>query len=87
MDKLKLTAKQKVIFEAAIKMAYAGGITDGANAVNGIVQLVQGSKNVSKIVMDEYYEPEDALEGADQQPVQKASARYREAGDGHDEFS
>lgn len=87
MDKLKLTAKQKVIFQLALEAARKGGEQDATFILSGTYQLVDGPQKALASVTKQYCEDEDAPEIVVEQSVQQPSSRYREPGDGHDEFS
>ncbi len=90
MDKLKLTAKEKVIFQAAMQAAYDGGSQDATFLANSMYKLVDGPQKILARVTKQFCEDEDAPEVSENEAntnIQKPSSRYREAGDGHDELS
>jgi hypothetical protein len=87
MDKLRLTAKEKLIFQAALEAAHDGGRQDATFVMSSTYQLVEGPQKILARVTEQYCEDEDAPEMTDKKVVQKPSLRYREPGDGHDEFS
>ncbi|GEM_PF-1979469 len=87
MDKLKLTAKQKVIFQAALQAAHDGGSSDATFLMSSEYSLVEGPKKILAKVTKQFCEDEDVPEIVENTNVQKPSSRYREPGDEHDQFS
>lgn len=89
MEKLKLTASQKVIFRKALLAAHDAGKQDATFLMSGVHQLVDGPEKIMKRVISEYCEDDDVLEEVkekeDSAPI--STSRYREPGDGHDQFS